>query len=188
MRRLPKREDCATATHRVSANPAKQSLTPFTMQRPQATRKRGAPGTSPDPLPQQPFGSNFSSGQDSSAYESQFDDWTNADGSGNLNSQFSSVPTFDTTIYDASLDNALGLGNGGAPSNQLVRRHPSQQLVSRGNNGWQDISNPMGQPGQGTWEAMEEGEEDLEQRALVAKKEAQTKRKQIPPFVQKLSR
>ncbi|QDS70513.1 hypothetical protein FKW77_010244 [Venturia effusa] len=158
------------------------------MQQPQVGRKRGAPGASPDPLPQQQiFGSNFSNGQDSSTFGSQFDDWANADGSGNMNPQFSSVPGFDTSIYDASLDNALGVGNGGVSSNQLVRRHPNQQLVSRGNNGWQDSSNSTGQPGQSAWEAMDEGEEDLEQRALVAKKEAQTKRKQIPPFVQKLS-
>lgn len=159
------------------------------MQRPQATRKCGDPGASPDPLPpQQPFSSNFSTGQDNSTFENQLADWVNADGLGNLNSQFSSVPEFDTSIYDAGLDNSLGLANGGVPSNQLVRRHPNQQLVSRGNNGWQDLSNSTGQPGQGAWEAMDGGEEDLEQRALVAKQEAQAKRKQIPPFVQKLSR
>lgn len=173
----------------MSANPANPSFTSSGMQRPQATRKRGAPGASPDPLPQQPpFSSNFSTGQDNSTFDSQFVDWANADGSGNLNSQFSGVPGFDTSVYDAGLDNSLGLVNSSVPSNQLVRRHPNQQLVSRGNNGWQDSSNSTGGPGQGAWEAMDEGEEDLEQRALIAKKEAQTKRKQIPPFVQKLSR
>lgn len=35
---------------------------------------------------------------------------------------------------------------------------------------------------------MAETEAELEQRALLAKKDAQAKRKQIPPFVQKLSR
>ncbi|TID19428.1 hypothetical protein E2P81_ATG06598 [Venturia nashicola] len=155
------------------------------MQQPQATRKRGAPEASPDPLPQQqPFNSNLSSGQDNAMLDSQLVDWINADGSGNLNSQFSGVSGFDTSLYDTSLDNSLGLANGGLTSNQLVRRHPNQQLVSRGNNGWQDLSTSTGQ---GAWEAMDEGEESLEQRALVAKKEAQAKRKQIPPFVQKLS-
>lgn len=121
-------------------------------------------------------------------FDSQLVDWISADGSGNLNSQFSGVPGFDTSIYDTDLDNSLGLASGGVPSNQLVRRHPNQQLVSRGNNGWHDTSDSAGGPGQSAWEAMDEGEEDLEQRALVAKKEAQAKRKQIPPFVQKLSR
>lgn len=121
-------------------------------------------------------------------FDSQLVDWANADESGNLNSQFSGVPGFDTSTYDTSLDNSLGLANDVVPSNQLVRRHPNQQLVSRGNNGWQDLSTSTGGPGQGAWEAPDEGEEDLEQRALVAKKEAQAKRKQIPPFVQKLSR
>ncbi len=31
-------------------------------------------------------------------------------------------------------------------------------------------------------------DEDLEQKALIAKRDAQAKRKPIPPFVQKLSR
>jgi heat shock transcription factor len=31
-------------------------------------------------------------------------------------------------------------------------------------------------------------DEELEQKAAIAKKDAQSKRKQIPPFVQKLSR
>jgi heat shock transcription factor len=158
------------------------------MQRPLATRKRGAPGTSPvPPQQQQPFNSSFPAGQDNSSFDNQFVDWGNADAAGNLNSQFPNASGFDTGIYDAGLDSSLGLGNGGVPSTQLVRRHPNQQLVSRGN-AWQDLNNPASQPGQGAWEAMDEGEDDLEQRALVAKKEAQAKRKQIPPFVQKLSR
>jgi heat shock transcription factor len=37
-------------------------------------------------------------------------------------------------------------------------------------------------------EAGDENIEALEQKAQVAKREAQAKRKQIPPFVQKLSR
>lgn len=130
----------------------------------------------------------FPAGQNSSTFDNQFADWANTDSTGNLNSQFPNASSFDTGGYDAGLDNSLGLANGDEPSTQLVRRHPNQQLVSRGNNGWQDLNNSTVQPGQGTWEAMDEGEEDLEQRALVAKKEAQTKRKQIPPFVQKLSR
>jgi heat shock transcription factor, other eukaryote len=153
------------------------------MQRPQATRKRDAPRSPPAPLQQQqPF-----NGQDNSSFDNQFVDWVNGEGTGNLSSQFPNASGFDTGIYDAGLENSLELGNGGVPSTQLVRRHPNQQLVSRGNN-WQDLNNSSVQPGQGAWEAMDEGEDDLEQRALVAKKEAQAKRKQIPPFVQKLSR
>jgi heat shock transcription factor len=165
-----------------------QCFIPSVMQRPLATRKRGAPGTSPaPPQQQQPFSSSFAAGPDNSSFDNQFVDWTNAEASGNINSQFPNASGFDTGIYDAGLDNSLGLGNGGVPSTQLVRRHPNQQLVSRGN-GWQEMNNTTSQPGQGAWEAMEEGDEDLEQRALDAKKEAQAKRKQIPPFVQKLSR
>lgn len=43
---------------------------------------------------------------------------------------------------------------------------------------------------QGSNGAMEDSDsiERLEEKAAVAKREAQSKRKQIPPFVQKLSR
>ncbi|KAL9090118.1 MAG: hypothetical protein Q9165_005398 [Trypethelium subeluteriae] len=74
-------------------------------------------------------------------------------------------------------------------SNQLMLRTPNQQLVSRDgqfdNDAWlEDGSNPQAQST--PWEEGTD-DEDLEQRALTAKKDAQTKRKTIPPFVQKLS-
>lgn len=66
---------------------------------------------------------------------------------------------------------------------QLVRRNPNHQLAATPRrNQWE------GFPGEGQqWEAVDDDEE-LEQKAAVAKKDAQAKRKQIPPFVQKLSR
>jgi heat shock transcription factor len=77
---------------------------------------------------------------------------------------------------------------GGGPemlSGQLVRRNPNQQVATRGQTPWDNYNqNPSG-----AWEnaAMEDNEE-LERKAAIAKKDAQAKRKQIPPFVQKLSR
>lgn len=77
-------------------------------------------------------------------------------------------------------------------SNQLTRR-PMNQLVSRGK-GYNDASglqradpntSANDQGGSGGWD---ENEGNLEQKAMAAKKDAQAKRKQIPPFVQKLSR
>ena len=72
------------------------------------------------------------------------------------------------------------------PSNQLVRRNTNQQVArTPQRNQWSNFAN---QPDR-VWEDMEhEEEQDLDQKAAIAKKDAQAKRKQIPPFVQKLSR
>ncbi|KAI9730560.1 MAG: stress-responsive transcription factor hsf1 [Cirrosporium novae-zelandiae] len=73
-------------------------------------------------------------------------------------------------------------------SNQIALRTPSQQLVPRGRSyndadwGNTPINGNM-DPRHG-WD---QSIEDLQQRAMIAKREAQAKRKSIPPFVQKLS-
>ncbi|KAL5685038.1 hypothetical protein EMGR_004688 [Emarellia grisea] len=73
-----------------------------------------------------------------------------------------------------------------AASTQIVRQ-TSGQVVSRGR-GYEltptGFSDHGSFAGEGSWA---EGLGELYQRALVAKREAQVKRKQIPPFVQKLS-
>ena len=81
-----------------------------------------------------------------------------------------------------------------APSTQLTRRPLNRQMVPRttfdnpndlwgpfGDDSLLDTTNSNG---------MEETDniELLEEKAVIAKREAQAKRKQIPPFVQKLSR
>lgn len=69
-------------------------------------------------------------------------------------------------------------------SGQLVRRNPNQQLAPAPRRGqWDGFPSPTQQ-----WENMADDDEELEQKAAIAKKDAQAKRKQIPPFVQKLSR
>lgn len=69
-------------------------------------------------------------------------------------------------------------------SGQLVRRNPNQQLAPAPRRGqWDGYPSPAPQ-----WENIADDDEELEQKAAVAKKDAQAKRKQIPPFVQKLSR
>lgn len=77
-------------------------------------------------------------------------------------------------------------------SNQLTRRPVDQQLVSRtvynssGNDNWPIIpEDGLHQPQEQAWPI---NNDDLEQRAQTARRETQAKRKQIPPFVQKLSR
>jgi heat shock transcription factor, other eukaryote len=75
-------------------------------------------------------------------------------------------------------------------STDLVRRSRNQQLTPQ---------NVAGVPGQEHWNGAaygnmngqqpeEEDEQELEQKVQIARREAQNKRKQIPPFVQKLSR
>ncbi|EKG15969.1 Heat shock factor (HSF)-type DNA-binding protein [Macrophomina phaseolina MS6] len=99
------------------------------------------------------------------------------------------VPAYtDPALYDPNLMNGIQNGipyvNGQRapadqlPSNQLVRRSNNNQLTARDYGGYA----PVGQNG---WD--NEDDEDLEAMALRARKEAQAKRKQIPPFVQKLS-
>jgi heat shock transcription factor, other eukaryote len=76
------------------------------------------------------------------------------------------------------------------PSNQLTRRS-GNQLVSRGRP-YNDAGGTWGGPDVGPSDQVEgswsEKDEDLEQKALLAKRDAMAKRKQIPPFVQKLAR
>lgn len=85
-----------------------------------------------------------------------------------------------------------------ASSTQLARRPVNRQLVATAQRTAYDSSgDPWGQFGddsvldpQNSSGRMEENDniELLEERAAIAKRDAQSKRKQIPPFVQKLSR
>jgi heat shock transcription factor len=75
------------------------------------------------------------------------------------------------------------------PSNQLTRR-PVAQLAAvtrpnEDNNAWIDTTNGGANAIDADW-----GDDiaNLEARAQIAKRDAQAKRKQIPPFVQKLNR
>jgi heat shock transcription factor len=99
----------------------------------------------------------------------------------------------NTAMSQAQYDQSMG-----APSTQLARRPINrQQLVPAGQRMAQDQSGDWSQFGddalldpQGGNGSMEENNniELLEERAAVAKREATSKRKPIPPFVQKLSR
>lgn len=83
-----------------------------------------------------------------------------------------------------------------APSTQLARRPVNQQQLVQtaprtqfdNPNDW-SLSNEFLDPNAQNGELAENDSiERLEERAQVAKREAQAKRKQIPPFVQKLNR
>jgi heat shock transcription factor len=99
---------------------------------------------------------------------------------------FSNPYAVDQTFPDASFVENLGQNqplrfNPNIPpssSTDLVRRAPNQNGQQEQWNGVLD----------GTEQSQEENEEDLNMKVAMAKRDAQGKRKQIPPFVQKLSR
>lgn len=172
-----------------------------------AGRKRPAPGASPmtsqsaQPSQQMSSGLNFpqqSQGPTGLDDDSAFD-WSNPN---TYTDPSAATGGFDSSLYGSMNGlpqpaNPNGSGSvgfaQGAPSNQLVRRNANTQLAPRNHGGLSAEPWDFGGTGAGmqtpgaTWENSDD-DEDLDQKALAAKKEAQAKRKQIPPFVQKLSR
>ena len=159
---------------------------------PSNPRKRPAPGSSPAvqqqqmpqsfPAPSQLSNADFlrwNQGADNASYQ---------DPSGyNMNNYGGNA--LSQAQYDQSIP---------APSTQLARRPVNRQLVPTGQRaGYDNSGDPWGQFGDDSIldpnhpnGVMEENDniELLEEKATIAKRDAQSKRKQIPPFVQKLSR
>ncbi len=156
------------------------------MNRPIATRKHGAPGASP--LAQQQTYNNvsYTAVPEQNTYNNTgFADWGSANGIGDLNEGLFNDASIDSSTYETSLNGSAEFNEAaGLIDGQLIRRTPNQQLVSTNPSNWQDAGG-----GAGDFSTFEQvDEDDLEQKAMAAKREAQSKRKQIPPFVQKLSR
>lgn len=146
------------------------------------SRKRPAPGTSPAVHPQLGQLPNYNQAAGSSLSNDQFLQWGQ--------NPSSNAPSLDTSSYNtgAILPQPHDIPSGALTSNQVARRPPTNQTVSRHRNYEQpsaSIPEQANGPGESGWS---ESLEELYKRALVAKREAQAKRKQIPPFVQKLSR
>ena len=150
-------------------------------------RKRPAPGSSPIPqMQQQPFTAPVQLANDQFLRWSQAGDNTNYAEPYNMNAFVANAaPSFSTQQ------------NTPVASTQLTRRPLNRQMVSSVPRTTFDNSNdPWGPFGDDNLldtpnsNGMEETDsiELLEERAVTAKREAQAKRKQIPPFVQKLSR
>lgn len=109
------------------------------------------------------------------------------------------LPNYDDPTNYSTANLTSYLHNNNIPNNlpasplgnQVVRRQPDNQIVpmmSYNNNDY-----PLGadygglqQSTEDVWPAAQY--DDLDQKAVVAKRDAQAKRKQIPPFIQKLSR
>ena len=106
---------------------------------------------------------------------------------------YSDPTNFDPNNFSFNLNNqqqpqAYG-GNSLAPnpSTELVRRSRNQQLLGQNQGPAQDGWGGGGYAGNMNGSAEDEDEQDLDAKVALAKKDAQGKRKQIPPFVQKLS-
>ncbi|KAK5112667.1 hypothetical protein LTR85_011178 [Meristemomyces frigidus] len=160
------------------------------MQQAAGSRKRPAPGTSPMPqqqptppmpaypyqqIPENPDFGNFDFSQPYNP-DQTFSDPAFAVG----NNDFAYL---QNTAQAPAYGSTPALPT--APSTDLVRRTRNQQLatqqVPQQQEQWNGGTGNM--PGQGD----EETEQDLDMKVQLAKRDAQGKRKQIPPFVQKLS-
>ncbi|OQE26909.1 hypothetical protein PENFLA_c006G00468 [Penicillium flavigenum] len=152
------------------------------------TRKRPAPGTVPPVHPQMNPVPNFptTANPGSQLSNDQFLQW----------GQNPPVNAINTSAFSDSSYNPVGFASpqdvsapAATASNQLARRQ-ANQVVSR-NRGYDQppasyVENG-GNNGSGESGAWGESLEELYRRALTAKRDSQAKRKQIPPFVQKLS-
>ena len=102
----------------------------------------------------------------------------------------------DPSTYDSYPNNGMSTTQQTdmqfTPSAHMLTRRPlNQNLVAQnyanaGNGSWNAAENGGGSvPAGDTWPAQYD---ELDQRAEMAKRDSQSKRKQIPPFIQKLSR
>lgn len=162
----------------------------FAMSTQGMTRKRPAPGTSPTVHPQLGTAPNYAPVDPGSQLSNeQFLQWGQNPSANAINpASFSDPSSLNPAGHVISQDLS---GPVASSSNQLARRQQANQLVAR-NHGYDQApttySDPNANAGPGESGPWGESLEELYQRAFAAKREAQAKRKQIPPFVQKLSR
>lgn len=147
------------------------------------SRKRPAPGTSP--TIHAPIASIPSyTGAANQLSDDQFLQWGQDPQATAPTQNFAIDPTsYNAMPYAANQDVAVAPH----PSqlNQLARRPPMNQLINRNRSFEQTSVSSVPENGSGG-DGWGESLAELEQRALIAKRDAQAKRKQIPPFVQKL--
>ena len=150
------------------------------------SRKRAAPGASPI-VQQMPTTTPYNLAP--TMQTDQTVQWSQDNGSTGTPSYPDPAGSFSPTIYN-TFPQPTAIQS--EPSNQLTRSNLGNRAVARGtfNNGdgeaWNNFTNgTLPQPRDEGWV---KDDDNLEQRALIAKREAQGKRKLIPPFVQKLSR
>jgi heat shock transcription factor, other eukaryote len=164
-----------------------------------SSRKRRAPGASPQIQQQQQSALQpnvYPPAQEATNMSTdQYLNWDDAAIMNNVPSAYSDPSLYDSNMYTTNTNGSIPQVSGAnlptdsaTYSGQLVKRNTNQQLAARGRSPWETFNGDSGGGQQaGGWENTDDDEE-LEQKAMLARKDAQSKRKQIPPFVQKLSR
>ncbi|KAL1304493.1 hypothetical protein AAFC00_003482 [Neodothiora populina] len=163
------------------------------MQTQPRTRKRAAPGASPDlqqDVGAQPF--QYQAMQDSPFNTDPMANYppNPYDGLNTLDPSFYNTPALHSNQSQAFATNGAAASGSTNPSNQLVRRDTNQQLATRNpqRNQWNNYNDQRLSSESRVWENMEEdGEQDIDTKAAMAKKDAQAKRKQIPPLSKNLA-
>ena len=139
------------------------------------TRKRPAPGASPLSQTQSPVSASFQQVQPQE-WQPQFP----------ANSPFPA--NYSTQNQSAPQAPAISQPQAGTAANQLAKRNANQPVTTMpeyvGNQQWEMTDRTNNQISGNGWGQPD----DLDRQALLAKEEAERRRKQIPPFVQKLSR
>lgn len=101
-----------------------------------------------------------------------------------MNASFPDVGAYNPAAFSSNQD----IHPSATAPGHITRRQPQSQLINR-NRGYAQPPAPYvdhsGGNGGGAWE---ENMDELYKRATAAKMDAQARRKQIPPFVQKLRR
>ncbi|KAL8993971.1 MAG: hypothetical protein Q9169_005944 [Polycauliona sp. 2 TL-2023] len=147
------------------------------------SRKRPAPGTSPEQQPQQIDAQTILSqlGLDS------YPQWNSTD-------QASTQTSYPNPSRTSTQPQITLTPQQPPPSNQVARRPPGHDSTRRTTNANEGTSNTELWPSSANNGVQRSGDTDwpnsgdeLDQKALLAKMDAQMKRKQIPPFIQKLS-
>lgn len=162
-----------------------------------ASRKRRAPGASPQIQQHQSAlqPNVYPPAQEATNMSTdQYLNWDDAAIMNNVPSAYSDPSLYDSNMYTTNTNGSIPQVSGAnlptdsaTYSGQLVKRNTNQQLAARGRSPWETFNGDSGGGQQaGGWENTDDDEE-LEQKAMLARKDAQSKRKQIPPFVQKLS-
>jgi heat shock transcription factor, other eukaryote len=142
------------------------------MKRAGQSLKRAAPGASPPNLSQSP--------QIPNQQDIQYS-W-NPLSDANMNPPHYTTGNGEDAEYNgASILGGSLRDSSATPTNagELVRRNANTQLAIPALGAWDDAQ-------VAPWEDYDE--DDLDQRALEAQRDANAKKRQIPPFVQKLSR
>ena len=166
--------------------PSRRVRLKATPRMPQAgSRKRPAPGASP--IVEQPA-MNYSAGA-SQLPNDQYLRWGQSPQLNGGSGYPDPTGCFNPNLYNGV---AQPQEKTTQTSNQLTKRPANQQLVTRAgfssanNDAWPTFGEGITQ--QPEDEAWINEDEELERKALIAKRDAQAKRKPLPPFVQKLSR